>query len=113
MRRSLRDDLSRLRQFRVAKRRDLSIGDELERLRKQVTRRAGALGGLDELWMELLPRELVGVCRAERLTPGGVLTVRASDASAVYEVDQWVRGGGLAVLRANCSATLRSVKVVV
>jgi hypothetical protein len=113
VKRSPFDDLARLRKHRAPKKRDLSIGDDIERLRKQVARRAGALGGLDESWGELVPAALAAVCRAERLTPGGVLTVRATDASAMYEMDQWVRGGGLARLRAACSATLRSVKVVV
>jgi Dna[CI] antecedent, DciA len=110
---SVGDELARLRKYRGAKRRDLSIGEEVERVRKQASRRAGALGGLDERWGELVPRELAGVCRPRRLTAGGVLTVGADDAAAVYELDQWLRGGGLAVLRAACGATLRSVKVVV
>jgi len=57
-----------LRKYRAGKRRDLSIGDEVERVRKQAARRAGALGGLDERWGELVPRELAGVCRPRRLT---------------------------------------------
>jgi hypothetical protein len=110
---ALRDELSRLRKYRGLKRRDLSIGEEVERVRKQAARRAGALGGLDERWAELVPRELAALSRPRRLTAGGVLTIAADDAAAVYQVDQWLRGGGLAVLRAGCGATLRSVKVVV
>jgi hypothetical protein len=113
VKRSPFDDLARLRKYRAPAKRDLSIGGEVDRLRKQVTRRAGALGGLDEAWAEIVPPALAGVCRAQRLTPGGVLTVRATDSSAMYEMDQWVRGGGLGALRAACSATLRHVKVVV
>ena len=112
MKRSPREDLALLRKYRVAKARDLSIGDEVERLRKQVSRRAGALGWLDEQWGTLVPPALAGVCSAVRLSPGGVLTVRATDSAAMYEMDQWVRAGGLAILRTQCSATLRSVKVV-
>jgi hypothetical protein len=112
VKRSLADEVSRLRKYRAAKPRDLSIGGEVDRLRKQATRSAGALGGLDELWGELLPRELAPLCRPRRLTAGGVLTVQADDAAAVYEMDQWVRGGGLALLRSACRATLRSVKIV-
>jgi hypothetical protein len=47
-----------------------------------------------------------------KLTPGGLLTVRGNDASVVYEMDQWLRSGGLAVLRAACSVGLKRVKVV-
>jgi hypothetical protein len=60
----------------------------------------------------LVPRELASLCRPRRLTAGGVLTVHGDDAAAVYEMDQWVRSGGLALLRSACGATLRSVKVV-
>lgn len=84
----------------------------MARLQKSFTRSAGALGGLDEAWGSLLPPELAGVSRPQKLTAGGLLTVRATDAAAVYEVDQWVRSGGLAVLRGACKATLRRVKVV-
>jgi hypothetical protein len=113
VKRSLSEELARLRKHRGSKRRDLSIGEEVERVRKQAARRAGALGGLDEQWGELVPRELAGVSRPRRLTSGGVLTVQADDAAAMYELDQWLRGGGLAVLRGACGATLRSAKVVV
>jgi hypothetical protein len=91
----------------------LSIGDEVERVRKQAARRAGALGGLDEQWGGLLPPELGPLCRPRRLTAGGVLTVEARDSAAVYELDQWLRGGGIGLLRGACRSTLRNVKVVV
>ncbi len=82
-------------------------------MHKQARGGRGRLGGLDEAWGELVPRELAGVCRAVKLTPGGLLTVRADDASVMYEMDQWLRSGGLAVLRAACSVGLKRVKVVV
>jgi hypothetical protein len=89
---------------------DLSIGAEVEKLRKAVVRRAGALGGLDELWGEVVPGELASLTRPVKLTVGGVLTVKGTDSSAVWAFDQWIRSGGLAVLRGACTATLRSVK---
>jgi hypothetical protein len=113
VKRSPEEELARLRTFRNFKKRDLSIGDEVARIQKKFTRSAGALGGLDEAWASLLPPELGALSRPQKLTAGGLLTVRASDAAAVYELDQWVRSGGLAVLRGACKATLRRVKVVV
>ncbi len=105
------EELRALRKYRGAKKVDLSIGAEVEAIRKKVVKRAGALGGLDEVWGEVVPREWGGLTRLVKLTPGGVLVVECADAAVCFEVDQWKRGGGLAVLRSQCAVTLKDVRV--
>jgi hypothetical protein len=107
------EQLRALRKYRNPPERDLSIVAEVEALRKQVVRRAGALGGLDEVWGQLLPEGLAELCRPVKLTPGGVLHVACTDAAACFEMDQWQRGGGLAVLRSHCRATLKNLRIAV
>jgi hypothetical protein len=107
------DELRNLRRYRNTPKRDLTIGGEIDLLRKKLVRQAGAMGGLDEAWPELAPPELVGVTKLVKLTPGGVLHVECVDAPACFEMAQWTRGGGLALLRARCSVTLKDVRVSV
>lgn len=108
-----RDDLSSLRKWRNRAAPDLSIKAEVDSLRKKVVRSAKALGGLDDAWEEIVPREWGVVVKLSKLTAGGVLVVECPDASAAYALDQWKRAGGLEALRGRCSATLRDVRVVV
>jgi len=109
---ALHSELARLRTFRNRPQRDTSIAGDCEAVRKQLVRHQNAAGGLDLAWMELVPPQLLAQSSAVRLTPGGILTVQVSDTVALYEVDQWLRSGGLAALRARSSVTLRRVKLV-
>jgi hypothetical protein len=107
------EQLKALRKYRNPKRRDLSIAADVEALRKAAVRQAGALGGLDEQWGGLVPGELAVLSRPVRLTPGGVLHIACTDSAACFELDQWQRAGGLALLRSNCTATLKGVRITV
>mgnify|MGYP000078052332 CR=1 FL=1 len=109
-RRTPKEELDQLRRFRNRPRPDVSITREVEALRKEVARRANAAGGMDTAWAELAPPGVRAVCAVVRLSPGGLLTVRAPDAAARFEADQWLRTGGLAALRGRCAATLRGVR---
>jgi len=105
--------LATLRKYRNAPKRDLSIGAEVEQYRRKFARQAGAFGGLDDAWAELAPAGLAALAKLVKLTPGGVLHIECADASACFEVDQWKRGGGLALLRSRCTVTLKDVRVSV
>lgn len=104
--------LDNLRKFRNAKPLNLGIGADVASIAKRVMRQAKASGGLHESWATLVPPELAGVTAPRAISAAGVLTVEAQDAAAKYGLDRWVRGGGLAQLRAAASVTLRSVKIV-
>ena len=108
---SPQEQLRTLRRYRNTPKKDLTIGAEVERLRKAVVKQAGALGGLDEAWPELIPADLLNLCRLVKLTASGVLVVECDDSAACYELDRWKRSGGLAALRARCAATLKEVRI--
>jgi hypothetical protein len=108
----LQTQLRLLQRYRNKPKADFSIAKDVEAIRKALVRTANAAGGMEEVWGELVPQGLAGVSRVVKLTPGGVLTVSANDSAVVYELDQWLRGGGLATLRARCKVTLRRVKLV-
>src|SRR5262245_19637764 len=99
-----------MRKFRV-KARDLSIGAEIDKIGRELTKRQRAAAGMDAAWEQLAPGELAALSSVERLTPGGVLVVRVSDASAAFEIDQWLRGGGLEALRGRCPRKHMRVKL--
>lgn len=107
------EQLKTLRKFRNAPKRDLSIAVDVEQYRRKFVRQAGAFGGLDDAWAKLAPPELAKVAKLVKLTPGGVLHIECADASACFEVDQWKRSGGVALLRSKCSVTLKDVRVSV
>jgi hypothetical protein len=104
--------LETLRKFRNRPARDLSLTSDLDRVRKELVRVQNAAGGLDAAWNELIPPHLAPHATVVKLSPGGVLTVRASDSGAAYEIDQWLRAGGFAQLRQR-RGSLRRVKIEV
>ncbi|MDX2130811.1 MAG: DciA family protein [Planctomycetota bacterium] len=102
-----------LRKFRVAKPVDRSLKATVEALTKDLVKAARARGGMDGAWAELVPPTLESASWVEKLTPGGILCVRVRDAATRYELEVWLRSGGLDALRARCSTTLRRVKMEV
>jgi hypothetical protein len=110
--RSISHRIDALRKGRARPDAAKSVGTEIDRLMAALHRQRGAMGGLDEIWMELGPRsagKVIGEVRG--FSPGGILTVRVGDASARYEVEVWLRSGGLDALRARTSRTLRRVRL--
>lgn len=103
--------LDTVRRFRVPKRQDSSLAGALEPIRRALVRQQRAVGGMDTAWAELLPAHLAPLSSVSRLTPGGVLIIAVADAGASYEIDLWLRSGGLDSLRARCATTLRRVKL--
>ncbi|GJQ28983.1 MAG: hypothetical protein HBSAPP03_08670 [Phycisphaerae bacterium] len=104
--------LERLRRYRASRGRDMTISGELDRLTRGVQKQRRAAGGIESAWQELAPR--VGeaaIGEVLSLSPGGVLVVRVPDASVRYEVDRWLRSGGLDALRSRCTAPLRRVRL--
>jgi hypothetical protein len=76
-----------------------------------VERAAKSGSALEKAWREVLPASLLGRAASVSLTRG-VLTVRASDASARWEVDRWLRGGGERELARAARVVIRRVKFV-
>lgn len=112
-RRSPAQLLETLRSSRVRKATPPTIGPVVESIRKGLAARADASAGLDEAWSRLAPAELREAAMVGGLSPGGVLTIRAQGAAARFEIEVWLRSGGLDALRQACTRSLRRVKVVV
>jgi hypothetical protein len=111
VRRAPARQLDDLRRFRVRAPADTSLAPDIESIRRDLAGRRRATGGLDQAWDAIVPPDLRQSTRVERLTPGGVLTITAADSAALYEMDRWIRSGGLETLRAHCSVPLRRVKL--
>ncbi len=105
-------EIERLRGFRNRPEPGVALASLVGEAQKELMRRRRAVGGISAAWAELAPAELAA--GAELVGQrGGVLTVRVADASARFGLDRWLRGGGLAALRARSRAALRSVRFVV
>jgi len=109
-RRAPADELAALRKHRNREAKDISIAGELGAITRELTRQRKAVGGLDSAWDELTPANIRSAARVIRITPGGLLVLGVSSSSAKYEVDVWLRTGGLDALKARSSKTLRGVR---
>ncbi len=103
-------DLHRLREWRVGKDRDLTIGLSLRDAAAKVEEQRRAGRGAGESWEALVPARVRERCHVV-LVLRGVMTVKVKDASARFEVDRWLRSGGETELVKR--AGIRKVKVVV
>lgn len=105
------NELERLRKFRAPKERDLTLRVPLGFAAQELRRMRRGLGAVAAAWGQIVPPELaertalVGISR-------GVLTVRASDASAKYELERLLRSGGEAAVVRASPVSLRRVRVV-
>jgi hypothetical protein len=79
---------------------------------KDLKKRARSLGGMADAWDAVVPRTLAARCRLQTFSRG-VLTVRAADASARFELDRFLRAGGEAALARRGSAALKRLKIVI
>lgn len=103
--------LARLRSLRNRPAPDLSLGAELGRERRRLTRMHRAVGGAAAAWAAVAPAGLAERCDVVRLARG-VLTLRVPDDSTRFAIDRWLRAGGQAQLAAETPATLTRVRFV-
>jgi len=99
--------VERVRGLRAARLGAGTLGGHLAAAVDGIARRHRALGAVGESWGALVPGALASRAWPESWRRG-VLTVRAADASAAFEFDRWLRGGGEASLR---GAGVRKVRV--
>ncbi len=108
--------LEKLRSNRVRPARDITLAANLAGEVLEAKKRHKAVGGIGAAWAELMSEVVTGTNLAERTIVRsffrGVLTIEASDTAARYEVDRWLRAGGLETLRKRSPRTLARVKVV-
>jgi hypothetical protein len=104
-------ELLRVRRWRNPREKDLSIAAAVGEASGAVERASRSCTALDRAWAEVLPRELAG--RAWPLSCArGVLTARASDGGARWELDRWLRSGGEQALAKAARVGIRRVKLV-
>ncbi len=103
--------VERLRGFRVRAGRPASIEAEVEAARREAGHRRRAVGGIERAWEEVVPEALRARCALVRFSRG-VVTVKAFDGAAMYELDRFLRAGGEARLARVAGAPVRRVRVV-
>lgn len=84
--------LDTLRKDRSLPTRDLTLGFMQEQFKREVAKPYQQLGGLAELWRELLPAHLVQRSKLIGLSRG-VLHIEADSPAAHFAIDQLLRGG--------------------
>ena len=103
-------DLNRLARSRAFPVRDLSVAAALAPQFKIIQTRHRQFGKVGAAWSVALPDQFKSACELVTCTRG-VLTVRAANSSIRFELDRWLRTGGLKAL-ADAGGKVRSVKVV-
>ncbi len=87
---------------------------DLSGVLQDLKREQTAVGGLARAWAGVCPPELASLSRVESISPGGIVVIRAADASAAWMLDQWLRGGGGdAAVRSLTNRSVRRIRVVV
>lgn len=84
--------IDHLRRHRLEPEPDLSLAFLKKQFQQEVARPYKQLGALSQLWMKLLPRELLDHTRLEGLSRG-VLRVAVDSSSHLYELDRLLRSG--------------------
>ena len=95
--------IARMRFFRAPPAKDQSIAGEVSELVQSIRRAEKTNGTLDAALGALAraaPGSIARGCVPVALTRG-VLTVRCEDSAAAYNLDQWLRSGGLERVRAE------------
>ena len=103
-------EIEKLRNLRSRKGRDLSILGAIEGVQANARRSHKKLGELIDLWIELLPEELVAGSSLRGIR-GGLLQVAVESSAVLYEIDRRLREGLLQELRSRYHGTLVRVKL--
>ena len=80
-------------------------------IRREATKQRRNRGGLTEVWDDIVPDELRARTRVESVR-SGVVRLAIADPSTRYEVDAFLRGGGLQELRLRADQPVRQVRCV-
>lgn len=104
-------DLEKLRKYRVRGERDRHIGDEVVRQRTELEKVRKSLKGAGEAWGKVIPEAIAKRCRLVSLARG-VLSVRTEDSATGYELDRFLRGGGLREVQRACTVTVSRIKII-
>lgn len=101
--------LERLRGHRVRAERGRGIGDELAAFVKGIKKLSDQAQRAADAWAAAAPDAVAASTRVVDLK-AGTLSVAARSAADRHAADRWLRGGGLADLRAMAKAPITRVK---
>lgn len=101
--------LERLRGFRVKSGRNLGIEGVIAGIRREARRHQSGGGAFVEAWESVVPENLREGSRIRSLR-GGVVKIEVPTSATRYELDAFLRGGGLAELRLAFGQPLRRVQ---
>jgi hypothetical protein len=104
------DSIEKIRSLRVREGRNLAVGPAVGELHQKYAREIKQTGGIGEAWRTVVPSELAAKTRVQSFQRG-VLTIETPDAGTRYLVEQWLRGGGRAMLAGCAPGTVRRVVV--
>lgn len=105
-------EIAQLRKWRAPYTRDVSIADSVQKLTSDARKQHKAVTSLGVAWDEIVPSHLVGASSIQRLTPAGILTIKADDAATRYELDRWLRGVGEVLVKMRSTKTVKSIRLV-
>ena len=104
--------LERLRNFRLRKQRDLSIGPAFDAQAEQLKRLRKRVGPLAQAWESACPTDLI-----ERTAIGGlsrgILTINVDDHATKFELDRALRAGAEREFIRLAPMSVRRLKLVV
>jgi hypothetical protein len=103
-------DVAKLREWRVWGGPRWGIAREVGDAAADVQRRARAGTAVERAWLSVAPVELLERVVSVALVRG-VLTVRAADSGARFEVDRWLRCGGEAKLVRAAGVSIRKIRL--
>ena len=101
--------IERLRRHRVRRPRHSELGHVLTAIRREATRQQKRRGGLDEVWEEIAPQALRDRTRVDSVR-SGIVRLVVADPSTRYEVDAFLRGGGMQEIRLRAEQPIRQVR---
>lgn len=97
--------LDKLRAWRTAPGKDLTIAKEMGELMKQAKAQSRGLGDAADAWEKVVPPAIGASCELKHIKRG-VLTVVPPNASVRFTLDAWLRNGGeKALVQASRSVT--------
>ncbi|MEM0983649.1 MAG: hypothetical protein AAGI17_06855 [Planctomycetota bacterium] len=102
--------LARLRGWRVWPER-FGLGGALGGIRKGLAEAGRRDSAIEEAWARVAPAWARSSVRGVSLERG-VLKLECGSASGRYRLDQWMRKGGLAMVRGAAPVSIRSYRVV-
>lgn len=87
------------------------LAGELEKLCEQIGRSLRDEGSAAAAWSKVCPEPLRGRCKVVGVGKGG-MKVWVADAGTRYELERFLRAGGLRLLRRSSSVSIQRVRFV-